>query len=976
MGIMIAVITLASLLLSIFSKDGISTTGTILITEVMASNKSAVVDDTGQYNDWIEIYNPGRDPVSLAGWGLSDSVTVPVKWAFPDLTLEPGEYLVLFCSKLDKRDPSAVMHTNFGLSASGESVVLTDNVGNIVDYITFENMASDTAMGRDPINDNQWRSYEKVSPGYPNTDAGTSAYLATLKATDTSLRITEAMSDNLSTLVDDYGMPTDWVEIYNSGTEAINLKGYGLSDKANKLMKWTFPDITIQPGQYLLVYCSGKGAPKTEGDLTHLHTNFGISNYAETLVLCNNKGQILDTVDLPQLESDTAYALDLNNNTWERTVKPTPGAANSDAGFASLANLFTSNSQIVISEAMSYNSKYAAAGSYYYDWVELHNTSGSAINLKGWALTDDTAKPLKWTFPDVTIQPNEYLLVYCSGLNKKSGTLHTNFRISTGGEVLALCTPDGTITDHMGIQDVPSDMSMGRQTGQSGFFYFKSPSPRAANSGGARGFAAKPTIELPGGSYRGEQTVSISTTESGATIYYTTDGTVPTQNSRRYTGPITVSETTALRASAFTGDMLGSAAATATYFIDVPHTLPIVSLVTDPDNLFSSSTGIYALGPATSVEDSNANFKQDWERDVHFEYVLEDGSLAVALDGGIKIFGAYSRMKDQKGFSIWARSRYGTDRIEYPLFKTRPYTSYQCVVLRAGAQDSTQSKIRDIVITDLVRDYTTLEVAAYEQCVVYINGQYWGAYNLREKINKYMLAQHNNLANPENIDLIVGNSRALVGDNKDYKALVSYVSNNDTTDPAVYNRIKEWMDVENFADWIVCQAWTNNADLGNIKFWRERTPEGKWRWIFYDFCWGMYNPEMDGIARMLNPEGMGAGNSISTALLRGLIKNQEFKQLFLERCVLHFNTTFARDRVLAKIEECASALEGEIGRDRERWKNGTEESWRRLQISKMQSFTRVRSDYMIYFVRKNLGLSVAETKALFGSEGVQPPSSN
>ncbi len=149
------------------------------------------------------------------------------------------------------------------------------------------------------------------------------------------------------------------------------------------------------------------------------------------------------------------------------------------------------------------------------------------------------------------------------------------------------------------------------------------------------------------------------------------------------------------------------------------------------------------------------------------------------MDAGIRIFGAFSRFKDQKGFSIRARERYGSATIDYPFFDTRPYTSYKSITLRAGAQDCTQSKIRDIVITDLVRETTTLDVAAYKQSVVYINGQYWGIYNIREKINKYMLAQHHNLSNPENIDLIVGDATALVGSTDNYNQMIDYVTSNE-----------------------------------------------------------------------------------------------------------------------------------------------------------------------------------------------------
>jgi hypothetical protein len=975
---LIVIVSIASVLIGLLSTNGVASTGRILINEVMAGNKSAVVDDMGKYSDWIELYNPGNEPVSIEGWGLSDSKSVPVKWAFPNVTMAPGSYLLVFMSKEDHRDPQKPLHANFGLSSKGESVVLTDNLGTVVDIVSFSTMGSDVSLGRNPGDISQWIGFEAVTPGYANTPEGHTAYLNSLKAASSDIRITEVMSSNATTLLDDYGLPSDWVEIYNAGKATVNLQGYGLSDKANKLMKWTFPDVSLESGKYLFIFCSSKNQAANSTSKA-LHTNFSISSYKETIVLSSNRGQVLDTVAVPQMEADSAYALDLGSGAWRTTVKPTPGYPNTDEGYRQFNDSRAVKTGLMISEAMTYNSKYAPVGTTYHDWIEIYNGTGAAVNLRNYGLTDDTSKPLKWKFPDVSIAAGGYLVVYCSGLNQKGTTLHTNFRLSAAGETVGLFDPSEKVVDAMGIGEVPSNMSFGRVSGKKGFFYFQTPSPLAANSGGAHGFAEKPVIALSGGNYRGAQQVTISTGEAGALIRYTTDGSIPGDSSPQYMGTLSITKTTALRARAFKSDLLGSSVATASYFIDVPHNLPIVSLVTDPDNLFSNSYGIYVLG--AGVNDAKAmypgaNFWKDWERDVHFEYIQEDGKLGVALDGGIKIFGAYSRIKDQKGLSIFARSRYGTDSIAYPFFTTRPSTEYKSIVLRAGAQDSTQSKIRDIVITDLVRAYSTMEVSAYRQCVVYINGQYWGYYNIREKINKYMIAQHNNLKDPESIDLIVGNSRALVGDNEDYKAMINYITANDITRPEVYDRVCQWMDVENYMDWIICEAWTNNADLGNIKFWRERSGQGKWRWIFYDFCWGMYNPEMDGIARMINPGGMGAGHAVSTVLIRSLLKNNTFRQQFLARCNLHFNTTFAPDRVLAKINECVAAMEDEIGRDRARWNSGTAESWRKVQIAKMESFAKVRSGYMIYFVRKNMNLTEAETVAIFGSAGVVPPVTN
>lgn len=393
--------------------------------------------------------------------------------------------------------------------------------------------------------------------------------------------------------------------------------------------------------------------------------------------------------------------------------------------------------------------------------------------------------------------------------------------------------------------------------------------------------------------------------------------------------------------------------------------------MTDPRNLFDKDYGIYTVGKG--VDDPanlspGANFWNDWERPVHFEYIEEDGDLGVALNAGIKIFGAYSRVKPQKGLSIFARSRYGSESIAYPFFDTRPYTEYKSIVLRAGANDFNLTKIRDIVMTDLVRETTNLEVAAFKQCVVYINGEYWGIYNIREKINKYMLAQHNNLKDPENIDLLVGNSRVLVGSNADYKELISFVSINDLSKSDNYKWVCDRIDIQNFMDWNIAEMYANNADLGNIKYWRSDELDGKWRWILYDFCWGFFHVDGDAVARMTDPRGMGANKGISTILLRSLLKNDEFKQQFLERFAYHLNYTFKKERVIAKINECADAIDNEIDRDFAKWKCGTRETWRNNQINKqLINYAEKRVNYLLKYIQQHFNLRDSQMMEIFGA---------
>ncbi|MDL2220396.1 lamin tail domain-containing protein [Eubacteriales bacterium OttesenSCG-928-N14] len=979
--------------------------GTIIINEIMAANTSSVPDDLGKYSDWVELYNTGASPINIEGWALSDNQQRPARWAFPSVTIQPGEYLVVYCSGEDKRNPSeGALHTNFKLSSKGETVILTDNLGGIVDAKEFGNMDSNISYGRNPIDANEWITFDKATPGFPNTDEGHLAYIESIRAEGGNIILSEIMTSNRTTIMDDYGEYSDYIEIQNVGTEPENLLAYGLSDKENNIMKWQFPDITIQPGEYLVVFCSGRGKPSEEGN-GYLHANFRLSSYQETVLLSSNRGQMLDTVVVRELAADTVYARDPNSsdsNNWKVMTKPTPGFPNTDEGF----NQFNDTAAlpkgpIVINEVMLYNDQYAKADdNQFYDWIELKNISASAVNLKDWGLTNNTKNPAKFRLPDFTLAPGESKIIYASGLNKKASTasIHTNFRLSSAGDVVGLFDATGNYVDRINAADVPLNMSYGRMDGKAGFYYFQSPTPGNTNANGARGFSTKPVIELASGSYRGAQTVTLSCPDPEAEIYYTLDGSVPTRNSSKYTGPITiqpkgttktVSEKeyaipagTSLRARTFKGDALGSSVATASYLIDVPHTLPIISISMEPADFSSHDRGIYALGDGVKTGDTykGANFQFDWERQAYFEYIDETGTVQMGMDGGIKIFGAYSRFKEQKGFSLWARSRYGKESIDYPFFTTRPeLTSFKSIVLRAGANDCNRTKIRDVVITDLAREYTDLDVAAYRTCVVYINGEYWGLYHIREKINKYYLAQHYNLENPENIHLIVGNRNAMVGDNKDFLDLRNFIDNNDMSVQANYEKVKERMDIASFIDWTIFEIWTNNSDLGNIKFWRVKedgTENSKWRWILYDFCWGFDNPVTYDrmVESHLNPQGMSPTKGISTVYLRKLLNNAEFKKQFLERYGYLIQNVFVPDKVIAKIDEIAAPMAEEIQRDFPRW-GIPPNSWRdrnTSQINAVKEWVRKRPGYCIYHARRYFNLSEQECIAIFGSVGTAP----
>ncbi|MBQ4540283.1 MAG: CotH kinase family protein, partial [Alistipes sp.] len=562
--------------------------------------------------------------------------------------------------------------------------------------------------------------------------------------------------------------------------------------------------------------------------------------------------------------------------------------------------------------------------------------------------------------------------------------LETNFALSGEGESIFLFSPEGTLLDKLQIGRGHRDVSVGRDnTGT--MMYYASPTPGAANGSGSRGYATEPAFAVKSGVYTSAQSVAIEV-PAGCTVRYTLDGSVPTETSQLYASPISVSTNTVLRARAFCAGLEPSDTATASYLINTgaetmenhETDFAIVSIAIEPDYMFGVTNGIYVAGQRfsekseietdptsytidVSARDTNlwayANFNAqhithpdpmglEWERPMHMDLIDENGVLEYEEDAMIRIFGAYSRYEQQKGMAIVTRSGYGTTALTNQFFENRDYTSYQSLTLRPSAMDWKMSKIRDILIQGLLEEGgSILPTQAYRRAIVYINGRYWGIYNIREKVNKHFLAAKYNI-DPESIDILVGNGTTeaaqISGTNAylDYKKLIEWVGQNDLSDPSNYAYIQSQIDIENFAEYCAMEIFVGNTDTGNIKFWRSRDYDNKWRWIPYDFDWAFNRNDGDSEAvtsgyrrnffeKYFHEKGHGVGKGFSTVLSRGLLRNAEFRALFLQKCALMYNEIFTTEKLLSRISELEAEMLTEVKYDTDRWSDFSMKNWER-----------------------------------------------
>jgi hypothetical protein len=701
------------------------------------------------------------------------------------------------------------------------------------------------------------------------------------------LFINEFIASNSATLVDETGNYEDWIEIYNSGSNDVNLAGFYITDDLRNPKKYLLPhgssETIIPAGGFIVIWASGDPSRGI------LHTNFKLSISGEQIGLYAPDGITpIDSLSFGRQFTDISFGRDPDGGEFFLFYsEPTPGFSNSNSeGYSSILD------PPVFSHP---------AGFY-----------ESAFNL---SITHND--------PTTTI----------------------------------IYTLDGSVPDTTNLQGKT--------------YYYKN--QYSVNPGDP--FGDTLIASFRSFVYNDSIRIEDRTSENNYLSHFSSTVQHPT-----YFPVNSIKKGTVVRAMAIKPGSISRSIATHTYFVSQENAfqsdLPIISLAIQEDELFAYEYGIYTAGedndqwrlanPSASSphpEARPANFRRESEYPLNIEYFENKHSVINQL-AGFRIHGGWSRGFRIKSLRLYARNQYEDSSFNYSFFSDLSCNAYKTLILRNSGNDHRSTYIRDAAIHNFVK-HLNFSTQAYLPSIVFINGEYLGIHNIRERIDKHYISRHFQV-NSDEIDLITVNFPE-EGDLENYNGILNYISNNDISDSAHYAYLLSKIDIKSFIDYQITQIYIRNDDwpANNYRFWRSRADnfpqvsggnDGRWRWILYDTDAGFglsggTNAYAHNTLEMAT-DSVGApfpNPPWSTFLLRNFLKNESFQNKFINRFADLINTTFFPDRLITIIDSLSQRINSEFPEHLNRWRLNSMNGWNN-SLNTMKNFAIERP----YFVREHI----------------------
>lgn len=577
------------------------------------------------------------------------------------------------------------------------------------------------------------------------------------------------------------------------------------------------------------------------------------------------------------------------------------------------------------------------------DWIELYNASPDTyFNLAGYHVSNNINNPTKWQIESGVIPPNSRMLIFCSERDITSGTvLHTSFDLTqTDGDEVVLADPSGNILESYTMFVTQTNHSYGRTSdGASTWSIFTAPTPGQANANGFANYATKPVFNTAPGNYPAAISVTLAAPGPDEQIRYTLNGATPTIASPLYTGPIAIGQSTVIRARSFssTPGILPGFIETNTYFINENSSFPVASISGDSDllQLLNGNSGVIPTA--------------------YFEY-FENGAFIDENMGDFDAHGNDSWAYDQRGIDFVSRDDHGYKRrLEHKFFDTSDRTGFRRLILKAAGSDNYPHQpggmhFRDVFV-QTVSQVADLELDERRASFIslFVNGQYWGVYDLREKVDDnqytdYYYGQDVKYRDAnEYIQYIKtwGSTQAEFGNQPALDAwnqLITFVQNNDMSVQANYDYVEGQLNIDSLVDYFVLNSYMVNRDWlnWNTSWWRGTNPSGgalKWRYALWDTdgVLGHYTnftgiPDTSANADPCQVEQLEVGVGHAQTIGKLIEENPTVRQKYITRYADLLNTHLSCESIIEVFDSIVTQLTPEMPRQIARW-GGSMQEW-------------------------------------------------
>jgi hypothetical protein len=761
----------------------------------------------------------------------------------------------------------------------------------------------------------------------------------------------------------------DWVELYNHSEDTVNLSGWKIYDKDNYGKAFILPDTSLAPNGFLIINCSDKN---DSGEKLQI-----IESNAPAFRLLNYDA--LDFYYLP-VSGDVSFSCRFHNVDFYEPQSQVGIVFRSGLeSYDTYASLILKKIYEVMPAVHLRHMKHA--------WVNHHHTKvepNFPVNKFRFDRIKDTVYfyrqnekyewELEWplifespddiyagiaiasnnsentttaAISDIEINGVKYDL---SDLNYKninhnnpaklfiSNEIHSNFKISNN-ETIYLWDNEGNLVDEVELGVLHTNTTFGRYPdGSDSIGIMAKPSPGRVNNETYLGYLEKAAVDVKPGKYHDALQVKILNNYEDINIYYTTDGSEPSDTLSKYMGEIIeIDSSSVLKVKMCKDGYISGNTECFNYIINESTHLPVIAVSSDPENFFAKDHGIF----------HQRNLQRDIEIPAHFHYFDSNGD-EFSSDMGIKAHGSNSKLViPMKSMRLYARNRYGDGIFQYPFFD-RHYTKHKRLVLRNAGQDWHFAYLRDVFINQLSSELDSNLASAFQPCIVYMNGEYWGLMYLQERVDEKMISHQYDL-NDDNINFFEDQNFVKHGNYDKLEALTDTLEYLDFSNEEDVGYIMSKIDINNFLNYAAVRFFSIIVDWPclNQKFWQSDDMDSRYRWIVYDSDISCAYSEHESNFENFHPSGC-----LFAQVFNFLIRNQDFRTLFINRYCDLLNTSFTKDSTIPILDSLSNLIEPEIERHSKKWEQSCM-NWE-WEVEKIRNFLRKRAQKAYELIVGNL----------------------